>query len=534
MGGPSGNGTGGDSNIPTTLPTVTTPPANAGKVVVRRLSAVEYDNTVRDLLGTKLTPGSSFPADDLGAEFDNVGSALSLSPSYVQSYEQAAYQLVDDLLNSTDAARKQKILTCDVTTGGDACAKTILSAFARKAWRRPVTSGEADGLMLPVTTAKTVGAKPLDGLRYGLAGVLMSPFFIFKLELDPDPSATTSRRLSSHELATRLSYSLWSSMPDDALFAAADAGKLSDDADVATQIDRMLADPKSEALLDTFAAEWLDFRSLQDHDVDVNAFPAYTPVLAISMQAEARRFFSEFLRSEIALPGLLNSRFSFLDAPLAGFYGATRAGGADADLTRVDTTDAHRAGLVTMGAFLMTSSLASRTSVVRRGQYVFERMMCGSVPPPPDGIPAFPTATQGLSARQLAEQHRSDPACNGCHKLMDPIGFGLENYDAVGAYRTTDGTAAIDATGMLPDGSAFNGGVELADALAKDPRFVQCFTNKFTTFATGRLMDQKDDPNWISYLSWKLTQAPIASWPTLIRTVLMSDAFRSRTPALQP
>jgi hypothetical protein len=518
-------GSGGTGSV------VTVPPGNPGNVVARRLNQIEYNNTVRDLVGTTMRPAAEFPADDLGGEFDTVGSALSLSPSYVTSYEKAAYAVVDDLLASTDAARKQRVVSCNVDTGGDACAKTVLTAFARKAWRRPVSTDEATGLMLPVTTAKTLGAKATDGIRYGLAAVLMSPFFVFKLEIDPDPTSITPRRLNAYELATRLSYALWSTMPDDTLAAAADAGKLSTDDEVKSQIDRMLADARSDALLDGFAAEWLDFKFLDTHEVEASKFPGYKPALAASMKAEARRFIREFLRTETTVAQLLNARFTFVDATLATHYGLTRTGSTVAtDLVRVDTASAPRAGLLTLGAFLMTTSLSSRTSPVKRGQFVFERLMCGTVQQPPPGIPAFPENMPGLTGRQLAEAHRADAACNGCHSLMDPIGFGLENYDAIGAYRTKEGANTIDATGVMPDGSKFNGGVELADALAKDPRFVRCATSKFMTYALGRLLNQKDDGTWIDYVTGRVQAGAVPSLPGIVRSVVLSDAFRSRLP----
>jgi hypothetical protein len=523
-------GVAGSGNLDPSKP-ATAPPANPGRVVVRRLSAYEYNRTVRDLLGTALTPGSGFPADDLGGEFDDVGSALSLSPIYVRAYEQAAYALVDDLLTSTDAARKQKILSCDVAAGGEACAKTILTAFARKAWRRPVSAEEATGLLAPLTKAAQLGAKPTDGLRYSLAGVLMSPFFIFKLELDPDPVSDVPRRLNAHELATRLSYALWSSMPDDELFAAADADALSTDAAVEAQVSRMLADPKADALSDAFAGQWLNFRELQDHEVEPSVFASYTPALMASMQAEARRYFNEFLMSELPVQGLLNGRFSFMDAPLATHYGATRpAGAAAGDFVRVDTTSLERSGMLTMGAFLVASSLPTRTSVIRRGQYVYERFMCGEIPAPPPGIPGFPEPQEGRTARELSAQHRADPKCSVCHDIMDPIGFGLETYDALGAYRTKEGGADIDTSGSLPSGATFRGGVELAEALSQDPSFVACVTQKLATFALGRLMNQPDDGQWISHLSWKAGQSKAVSLPGLLRSLILSDAFRSRTP----
>jgi hypothetical protein len=508
-----------------------TPPTNPGHVVVRRLSAYEYDRTVRDLLGTTLTPGTGFPADDLGEEFDDVGSALSLSPNYVRAYEQAAYALVDDLMSSTDPARRQKVLSCDVTTGGEACANTILTAFARRAWRRPVSSEETTGLLATVTKATELGAKPTDGLRYALAAVLMSPFFIFKLEVDPDPTATTPRRLNAHELATRLSYALWSSMPDDQLFAAADSDALSTDEALEAQISRMLADPKAETFSAAFAGQWLNFRKLGDHEVDESVFTAYTPDLVASMQVEAERYFSEFVHNELPVQGLMNARFSFMDSTLATFYGATRSSaGGPTEFVRVDTANIERSGMLTMGAFLVASSLPTRTSVVRRGQYVYERLMCGLIPAPPPGIAGFPEATAGRTARELSAQHRADDACSGCHNIMDPLGFGLETYDGLGAYRTTEGGVNIDTSGSLPSGATFSGGVELANALANDPSFVGCLTKKLATFAVGRLMDQTDDPHWVSHFAWKAGQSKSVSLPALVRAILLSEAFRSRTP----
>jgi hypothetical protein len=525
--GAGGSGVGiGDPSMP-----ASTPPTNPGHVVIRRLSAYEYNRTVRDLLGTTLTPGTGFPADDLGEEFDDVGSALSLSPNYVRAYEQAAYALVDDLMSSADSARRQQVLSCEVTTGGEACAKTILTAFARKAWRRPVSAEEATGLLVPVTKATELGASATDGLRYALAAVLMSPFFIFKLEVDPDPTSLAPRRLNSHELATRLSYALWASMPDDQLFAAADSDALSTDEALDAQISRMLADPKAETFSDAFAGQWLNFRKLHDQEVDESVFTAYTPALVASMQTEARRYFSEFVQNELPVQGLMNARFSFMDSALATFYGATRASaGGPADFVRVETANIERSGMLTMGAFLVASSLPTRTSVVRRGQYVYERLMCGSIPAPPPGIPGFPEAMKGLTARELSAQHRADDACSGCHNIMDPLGFGLESYDGLGAYRTAEGGVNIDTSGSLPSGATFSGGVELANALANDPSFVGCLTKKLATFAVGRLMDQTDDPHWVSHFAWKAGQSKAASLPTLLRAIILSDAFRSRTP----
>jgi hypothetical protein len=518
----NGNGSGAGGAGPGVTP-------QAGAAVVRRLNRMEYNNTVKDLLGTTLAPANDFPDDDLGGEFDTVGEALSLSPTYVAGYEKAAYALVTDLL-AADATRRGRIITCDVTSAGDACAQTILSAFARRAWRRPVTADEVQTLMTPIAAAKTAGATAAEGLQYALATVLLSPFFIFKPEILADPNSTQPQRLGPYELATRLSYALWSSMPDDALSAAADAGQLAADAQLATQIDRMLADPRADALLDAFAGQWLAYRALPTHEVEATAFPQFTPALANSMALEARRFVQEFLRSDRPVTEMLTARFTFVDASLATLYGITRpAGSAAGTLVRVDTTTAPRSGILTLGAFLTGTSLPSRTSPVKRGEFVFNRLLCQTIGQPPPDVPPLSegdTATT-LTLRQRMEEHRKNPACSPCHSLMDPIGFGLENYDAIGRYRTTDVAGTIDASGVLPDGTSFNGAVDMAGVLGRDARFSDCVTRKFMTFAVGRLLNQPTDGALVASLATK-ARAASGSFTSIVRQVLLSDGFRSR------
>ena len=319
-------------------------------------------------------------------------------------------------------------------------------------------------------------------------------------------------------------------MPDDALSAAADGGQLSTDQQLAGQIDRMLADPRADTLLDNFAGQWLAYRSLADHEVEPTSFPQFTPALARSMTAEARRFIQEFLRSARPVAEMLAARFTFVDATLATQYGLSRpaAGVAPGDLVRVDTSGVPRAGILTLGAFLTTTSLPSRTSPVKRGEFVFTRLLCGTIgQPPPDVPPLSETDTAStLTLRQRLEQHRSNPVCSPCHSIMDPLGFGLENYDAIGRYRSMDGAGVIDARGALPDGTAFNGAVELANLLAKDPRFTDCVTRKFMTFAVGRLLNQAGDKTLVAALSAK-ARAANGSFTSIVRSVLLSDGFRS-------
>jgi hypothetical protein len=250
------------------------------------------------------------------------------------------------------------------------------------------------------------------------------------------------------------------------------------------------------------------------------------------MQLEARRFIQEFLRSSEPVEQMLTARFTFVDAALATHYGLPappRA--ANSALSRVDTSAVPRAGLLTLGAFLTTTSFSTRTSPVKRGDFVFSQLLCGTIPPPPADVPALPDGMDSLTLRQRLEQHRANPSCAGCHNLMDPIGLGLEQYDAIGTYRTRDGASAINATGMLPSGASFDGALELSALLAADPRFPRCVTKKFLTFAAGRLLDRPSDDAWVELLL-KRAQAEGGSLTSIIRSVLLSEVLLSRAPGM--
>jgi hypothetical protein len=526
-GGGSGTGTGGgmiDPDAPTPPA-----PANPGMVTARRLNRVEYNNTVRDLLGTALRPADTFQADAASAGYDTVGAALSLPPTAVRDYEDAAYKLIDDTLGN--ATRRATLVPCDVEAEGETCARTALGPFMRRAYRRPVTTAEVDALLAPFRQAMTLGATRTVGLRYTLAAVLVNQNFLFKLEIDPDPAATTPRRLNDHEIATRLSYAIWSTMPDDALFAAADAGTLQTDAELTAQIDRMLADPRATALSENFAGQWLHFREL-DHEPDTRAFPMYTPALLASMRQEAQRYFADFLGSSTPFGELLSARFTYVDTSLAMHYGLpAQSGMQPGQMWRADTTGVERSGLLTLGAVLTSTSMTTRTSPVKRGEFVLKHLLCETVtPPPPDviGIPDEVDPNQMLTMRQRMEQHRNNDMCIGCHVEMDQLGFGLENYDAIGRYRTTEPNGLpVDSTGNLPDGSTFAGAVQLAALLSQDARFNHCVTRNLMTFVLGRYIDQPDDNVWIAHIAGRTRDAD-QRLGTLLRTMLTSESFRSR------
>lgn len=518
------NGPGGSDwkpdDGPAELPTL------PGFSVIRRLNHAEYQNTVEDLLGTQLPVTESFPADDLGGEFATVGTALSLSPLYVMSYERAAYELADDLLNSTEP-RKAELISCDVETGeAENCIEEIIAPLARRAFRRPLEEGELTALLGPYRTAIELGATKTEGLRHTLAALLLSPHFLFKVEKDAQPDSGEVRTLNAHEVATRLSYALWATMPDDELSALADQGALLDETVIEGQIERLITDDRAQGFLDNFASYWLKYARLESHEVEPKAFPDYVPELAVSMKDEANLFISDFLRADRPVREMLSADFTFLDERLAAHYGISRPADAPAgEFAKVSTEGAERGGLLTLGALLMTTSFSSRTSVVVRGAYVFDRLLCGEIPPPPPGVEGLEFDTAGLTQRERLDLHRQDPSCNSCHAVMDQLGFGLENYDAIGAYRELDDGLPVDATGELPDQGSFSGGVELGQILSGDPRFSECVTQKFMTYALGRLVSHKDP--WLHYLAEQM-DPETTSLSGILRRVLLSDAFLQR------
>jgi hypothetical protein len=497
-------------------------PQDVGRVTMHRLNRAEYNNTVRDLLGTTQTPADDFPADDYGYGFDNVADVLSISPSQLELYDRAAEALVDEVFAGP---LKDDIVTCDAEALGSSCVRTILGDFATRAWRRPVTESEVDGLVSLVDFATTAGKTMDESLRQAVWATLLSPKFIFRVEIDPDPESVEAHPLSDYELASRLSYFVWSSMPDDELFAAAEAGLLADEAELAKQVARMLEDDKAVALVDNFAGQWLQTRSLVDHQPDYASFPAFDDELRASMEAETKAFFRSFLSSDVGIDALLIADFTFVNDRLAEHYGLPSPGGNA--LEKVQLTSDQRGGLLTQAGVLTVTSLPTRTSPVKRGKWILAQLLCSEPPPPPEGVEGFneEALTVGTIREQL-EAHRANPECAACHAIMDPLGFGLEKYDGVGAWRTEDNDQPIDATGELPTGEEFDGAAEMADLLAGDPRFGQCVAEQLFVYALGRGVEKGDKFHLESIDSgfgergYRLRE--------LIKLIVVSEPFRMR------
>lgn len=636
---------------------------DAGRVTLHRLNRAEYDNTVRDLLGTALTPAQDFPYDDSSHGFDNLAETLTMSPLHVEMYERAAEALATEALEiplgepaferfeaegpdvtatvgaaqadgwmlwsngdltatieapadglyairtrlwatqagpelaqaaighdggtdlivdvaATDVQGgetfevevqltagvhsihvsflndfwdqyagedrnlivdwiehegpldlepgpnpiRDRLLVCEPSSDTDvACARLVLEAFAPRAWRRPLEPGEVDGLLDVFDAVTSDGGTWDDGMRLAVQAVLLSPHFLFRVELEDEPGTEKRHDLTQYELATRLSYFLWSSMPDDALFAAAEKGELATEAQIAAQVTRMLADPKAEALTENFAGQWLYIRAIADKQPDSWEYPTFDEDLRDAMSEEMERFFRSFIDEERDLHELLLATEGEVNARLAEHYGLDPVG----DWQTVDLEAADRGGLLAMSGLHLVNSYPARTSPVLRGKWVLSSLLCDEPPPPPPEVEGLITEdADSQTLREQLEQHRADPVCASCHDVMDPIGLSLEHFDGVGAWRATDNGFPVDASGELPDGTTFYGARELSAVIAADARYPTCITDKLFTYAHGRSPRYTDAP-YLVEIEDAFAQGGF-TFEALAVAIATSDTFRTR------
>ncbi|MEM6994189.1 MAG: DUF1592 domain-containing protein [Myxococcota bacterium] len=463
-----------------------------GTVVMHRLNRAEYDNTIRDLLGVDLDLAESFPAESHVEGFDNNAQALTVSPLHVEKYLAAAAEAVTAAM--ADATIAEQLVFC-APAGDDirGCAEPVVRAILPRAYRRPVTDDEVARLVAVVEQTVADGDSFELGVELALRTMLVSPHFLFRPEPPPEGAdGDGAYRLPPYALASRLSYFLWSSMPDEALFAAAESGALSDHEEIDNQVRRMLADPKAEAFTRNFVGQWLHARAMVEAHPDADTFPDFDEPLRAAMEEEAYRFFETIIAEDRPASDLLLADFALVDQRLAQHYGLAADGLGAGQFQAVPVDPSQRGGVLRQGSFLTVTSHPTRTSAVKRGKWVIEQLLCTTPPPPPPGVEDLPQdVDENATAREVFEQHRADPACAACHALMDPIGFSLENYDAVGAYRTMDNGQPLDTAGEL-EGIAFEDAADLSQILAEDPRYLPCVTQKVFTYALGRAPDAGD------------------------------------------
>lgn len=403
----------------------------------------------------------------------------------------------------SDTPSRRKIFSCRPAPGADElpCAKQIVSALARQAWRRPVDANDLEALLSFYQSGKNEGGFE-TGVRTAIQAILANPEFVIRFERVPAGVAPgRNYRISDLELASRLSFFLWSSPPDDQLISLAAENKLRDPVTLEKQVKRMLGDPRSEALTDNFAVEWLHLQNLKGVNPDLFLFPNFDRTLTDSMRRETQLLFDNVMREDRPVTELLTANYTFVDERLAKHYGIPNIMGNR--FRRVPVTDPNRYGLLGHGSILTLTSYAIRTSPVQRGKYVMEVLLGTPPPPAPPNVPALPEnadsrtghAEKFLSVRQRMEEHRSNPACAGCHKMMDPIGFSLENFDAVGVWRTNDSGFRIDPAGQMFDGAKLDGPASLRQAILNhSDAFISTFTENLLAYGLGRVIDSSDMP----------------------------------------
>lgn len=499
-----------------------------GRVTLRRLNRAEYNNTIHDLLGVDFKPGDDFPNDDVGYGFDNIGDVLSLSPLLMEKYLSAAEKITAAVWAKPELkARVFEVKASDTDT--QAVARRSLGEFARKAYRRPVTKEEVDRLVGCVALAEKQGESFDRGIQLGIETALVSPNFLFRVE--KDSGSKSARLLTGYEMASRLSYFLWSSAPDEELYRLAAKDALQKPDILAQQVKRMLRDPKARALTDNFASQWLTLRSLSNCSPDPARFPQFNDKLRDAMRTETEMFFSSIVAEDRNVLEFLDSKYTFVNERLARLYGIEGVQGDD--FRRVELASEQRGGILSQASILTLTSNPTRTSPVKRGKWVLEQILGTPPPPPPPNVPQLADdRKQPLTGtlRQRMEQHRKDPMCASCHARLDPLGFGLENYDAIGAWRTKDGDSLIDSSGALPGGKRFEGPSQLKAILkGKQNQFLHCLSEKLLTFALGRGLENYDKCAIEGIVKEAVNNG--CRFSSLVTAVVRSDPFRKRKPS---
>ena len=447
-----------------------------------------------------------YDAETAAAAGEATGAATTVEASAADTVEasaaaavEASAAAVEASAAATDTPSRRRIFVCEPASPADeeACAARIVGALARRAFHRPVTDEDVDDLLAFYREGRAEGDFRA-GVRRALESILVDPEFLFRIERDPPGGApATAYRLSDVELAARLSFFLWASIPDDELLEAAEAGRLRDPEVLEAQVRRMLADERAGTLVTSFAAQWLHLRRMRTVSPDVNAFPAFDENLRDALVRETELFVGSQLRDDRSVVELLTADYTFVDERLARHYGIPGVYGPR--FRRVEWDDDRRRGLLGQGSILTVTSLATRTSPVVRGKWILENLLGTPPPPPPPDVPELEEQAESgeaTSLRARLEAHRANPVCSGCHSRMDPLGFALENFDAVGQWRDADaGGAPIDTAGVLPDGAAFDGLPELRDILhGRRDEFVATVTEKLLTYALGRGVEHYDRP----------------------------------------
>jgi hypothetical protein len=464
---------------------------HVGPAPIRRLNHVEYNNTLHDLLGDVSAPADHFPAQEKRLGFNNNAVALSVSPVLAEQYMLAAEAAAERAVTSHLA----EIVPCDpLGDGADACERRFIASFGTRAYRRPPSDNEIATLTAIFNAGKAIDF--VTGVRLVIETALQSPRFLYRVELGAPPGPGEAvARLDDWEMASRLSYLLWNTMPDDALLAAARAGTLRTPQEISAQVTRMVDDPRTRSKVSEFQDEWLRVDEIDAVQKESNVFPDFTPAVAALMRQETSRFLDYVVwEGDGDLETILTAPYTFLNGPLAQYYGIPGVTGDELVKTAVDPT--QRGGLLTQGGLLSLLSRANQTSPVYRGKFVREQLLCMELPPPPANLLIKPPDLSAtLTTRQRFAAHASDPYCSGCHRLMDPIGLGFENFDGAGRFRTSENGQPIDASGEVLESDVagpFDGALALQGKLAASEQVRTCVATNWFRYGAGRDETEED------------------------------------------
>ena len=500
-----------------------------GGAPIRRMTRFEYNNAVRDLLGDATRPADTFVAEEEALGFNNQATALGVTQLLAEQYMDASEGIAERA-----AEDWKKVLPCDpVKTGEDTCASRFIATFGQKAFRRPLAQAESDRLQ----QLYAWGKQKYDfstGLQLVIQAALQSPRFLYRVEMgmpDPVKDQADVTELDSWEVASRLSFLIWSSIPDDELFAAAESNALQDPAAIERQARRMLEDPRARDAVASFHAQWLGLSRIETLDKDAKVYPTYTPALRPLWERETLSFLDHVVFDDAKgdVKTMLTAPYSMMNADLAAFYGVKGPKGEGFEQVSLDPK--QRAGLLTQASLLAVNAKPNQSSPVHRGKFVRERLLCQPLPPPPNNVNIQPPDVDPkATTRQKFAQHSSDPYCAGCHKLMDPIGFGFESYDGIGQFRTTDHALPVDATGELTrtrdsDGK-FDGAIELAARLGDSAEVRECVATQWFRFGYGH-GEEKADACAMNQLQDAFRAADY-NVKELLVALTRTDAFRYR------
>jgi hypothetical protein len=473
-------------------------PKDPGPFVIRRLTKTEYGNTLRDLFGVDPAVAAELPDEVFGEGYLN-----TLSPLQSEQYLSIANDVLDQIRSPKNASltNTEKRLFGEPPASGAnllTAARNVARSLARNAYRRPPSETELDVLMDVFTLAQNNKRSYADSLGFMLKAILVSPQFLFITPAKTAPEGPSIVPLDDFQLASRLSYLLWATMPDAELSTLAESGKLHEPAILKSQVKRLLQDPRSRALFDGFGAQWLGLDSLRTKTFDTTKFPLMTNQMRNAMYDEARLFFDSMVRENRSVVSFVDSDYTFLNETLAALYNMEKTV-AGPEMRKVSLKDTNRGGILTMPGILATTSFPNRTSPVKRGVWVLEQVLGDHVPPAPPNVPTLEKQNQksvaNLTLRQRTELHRTESVCANCHKILDPIGFGLENFDAIGRWRDQDDTGgAIDAAGELPGNKHFSTPKELKVIIAaRKAELARNLTEKLMAYALCRQLEGYDE-----------------------------------------